>query len=99
MTNVEAASKTKWGEDSKQAISAIRGQYSYSQAHDDAPIKIILAALAIADTIRDMGYAPAPESAKGIEFANYVSNIRTFLESLMLMNAGDLKSDFSSNIM
>ena len=95
MTNIEAAAKTKWGEDFKQAISTIRGQYSYSYAHDNASIKTILATLATADTARDMSRAPAPESLEGTEFANAVATTRTLLESIM--NVGDLESDYSSD--
>lgn len=81
LANVEAASKTTWGEDFKQSLSTIRGRYAHAHTHDDASIKDVMVLLATADGARDLNDAPAPKSHAGKEFAHSVAETRSLLDN------------------
>lgn len=83
ISNVERASKERWGRDFRDVTSHVRRTYAYDHGHDAASIADIMNECRGADDIRDVRDAPAPATATGRGTANSVADSFGYLDRII----------------
>ena len=76
-TNIETAVKHEYRWEFRSAMQVICTQYAYSYKHDELSLKVILAELAKADSVRTLKDAPAPGTATANAVADLIKRLKT----------------------